>query len=189
MLRKLNIPQLKSLREGWTEAYVNAEWGSGQLGHREKIRAALEHQLSTHWAKDVAYAEFVHLKDLDLIPRFKKIHVSISHGPELGGFVISKKPVGFDLEKKDRIHEKIVRRISLEREVEAAPSLAQLWAAKEAAFKSLREFRQPPAISELEIGAWDHDVFQLVNEARFGAAQGQGLTWFENDYVYAIFAC
>jgi phosphopantetheinyl transferase (holo-ACP synthase) len=187
MLKKINLPFFKELREGWTEAYVNPEWGSGHQGHREKIRVALEHQLSTNWAKDVSYSEYEALKDLDRIPSFKKIHVSISHGQDLGGFVISKKPVGFDLELKDRIHEKIVRRISLEREVAEAPSLAHLWAAKEATFKALREFAQPGVISELEIGAWKDDHFKLVNEKLFRVSRGHGVAWIDGTYIFSIF--
>jgi phosphopantetheinyl transferase (holo-ACP synthase) len=187
MSRKLVIPLLKSIRKAWTEAYVSPEWGSGHTGHREKIRTALEHQLTTNWAKEVSYSEFALLKDLDKIPSFKKVHVSISHGQDLGGFVISKKPVGFDLELKDRVIEKIVRRISVDAEVAQAPSFAHLWAAKEAAYKALREFQQPPVISDLVIGGWNKESFQLLNAQQFKAPIGQGLAWSEDPYIFSIF--
>jgi len=187
MLRKLVIPFSKQTRGAWLEGYTHSEWGSGHAGHREKIRTALEHQLTTNWSKDVSYSEFAALKDLDQIPTFKKIYVSISHGQDLGGFVIAKKPVGFDLELRDRVMEKIVRRVSTDEEVQEAPSFAHLWAAKEATFKALRSYRQPNIASELILGEWQNEHFHLKNENRFQAPHGFGTTWVDGSYIFAVF--
>jgi phosphopantetheinyl transferase (holo-ACP synthase) len=187
MFKKITAPFLKAFREPEVEVFVNPDWGSQAAEHRQKIRDAIEFQLKTHWQKEVAAGELEHLHDLNRYPVFKKIHVSISHCLEMGGFVLSKMPVGFDIELVERVQQKIVARVSKEAEMINAPSLAHLWAAKEAAFKALHSFRQPDVISELQIGAWDENMFRLLNSEKYADQEGYGIAWVDGSFVFSIF--
>ncbi|MBC7371482.1 MAG: 4'-phosphopantetheinyl transferase superfamily protein [Bdellovibrionaceae bacterium] len=188
MFKKLGLPQMEVLLAAKVEAFTSPAWASGQFENRQKIRAAMDRQLGLQWLKDISYAEFTSLKNLDKIPTFKKIHVSISHAADLGGFAISKSPVGFDIEVIERVKDVIVRRVSNEAEMINAPTPAHLWAAKEATYKALRSFAQPGVISELEIGAWNGGQFRLLNAEKFAAPEGVGICWVDPEHVYSLFS-
>jgi len=187
MFKKLTLPHCDELRAAKVEVFTSPAWASTQPENRQKIRIALDHHLAAQWLTEVSPEEFASLKDLDQVPSFKKIHVSISHGPDLGGFAISKKPMGFDLELIDRVKDTTVRRISKEAEMINAPTPAHLWVAKEATYKALKIYSQPEVISELEIGAWSEGRFHLLNESKFTAPAGLGISWADAEHVYALF--
>jgi hypothetical protein len=187
MFKKLEVPFLKEFKEVELEAFTDSAWGSDIPGHREKIRAALQQRLNTHWNQDVLAPEVQAVSDLTHIPQFKKIYASIAHSKELGGFVISRRPVGFDIEHSVRVRAEIVERISLPDEVLQAPSPAHLWAAKEATYKALLHYQQPSALSSLLVGSWNQNTFRLLNDKFFRAPIGLGATWEKEGHIFAAF--
>ncbi len=110
---------------------VSEQFGSLATDHRDKIRRAT----ASHSA-------------------WKS---SVSHCRAAGGFVSFTKDqhCGFDIEEIDRVSDHVVKRICREEsEFTSAPGAALLWSAKEAAYKSLRDLQQPPAISAVLIYDW-----------------------------------
>ena len=120
----LNCPQL--------DIHIHDTWGSANPEHRTLIR------------------EFI----AQNIPKTPKSHNSISHCRQSGIIVVAGKNIGVDIEEVARVKEAVIRRMSSEQEVAAAPSFACLWAAKEASFKALMNYKQPMVVSRLEIGEW-----------------------------------
>lgn len=182
----LSFPE--PLRAAEVKVFTSPDWGGAHHGHRERIRSSLQQILTAEYSQQVKESELQNLADLSKLPLFKNLYVSISHGPDLGGFAICKKPVGFDLELKERLQEKILRRVCSDKERTEAPSLAQLWAAKEAAFKALQTYQQAEVISELEIGRWQQGSYRLLNAEIFKApSSGYGHAWIQGPHVYSIF--
>lgn len=157
-------------------ADVRSEWGSLHDGHREKIRSAIG-----------SHREF-----------------SISHSKGAGGFIAVSEgsgrslPVGFDIEVRERIRPVVVQRIlSKADEVRADAPMALLWSAKEAAFKAMKGFEQPPVISDISI----HDLkpasenlwtfsFAIVPPAKSKwkrpDPQGFGFAWAEDSLQFSV---
>jgi phosphopantetheinyl transferase (holo-ACP synthase) len=187
MFKKLDLPFLKEFKEVELEAFTDPSWGSENADHRARIRTAIQQRINTHWNEVVLPMEVQAAGDLSKLPQFNKIFVSISHGQKLGGFAISKKPVGFDLELISRVEPVLVERVSLPDEVKFAPSPAHLWSAKEAAYKALVHFRQPKVLSDVLIGGWNENTFQLLNDKLFKAPVGLGASWSKDGYVFAAF--
>lgn len=110
------------------------EWGSDS----ENNRNLLKHHAKTH------QGEFT--------------YSSISHCKNLGVLVFSNQPVGVDIEQNARVAFSTVQRIASTQETkeltQALLPASFLWCAKEAAYKSLKEFNQPAVISALSIENW-----------------------------------
>lgn len=161
------------------EIFLNPAWGNNRGLLREALRLALQDET---WAAFVSTEELAAVLDLNHVPHFSQISVSISHTASLGGFAISQRPVGFDLEAQSRISDRAVRRVSSDAEVAAAPSPAHLWVAKEAAYKALRHGQQPAVISDVEMVGWKLEKnfwrFQVMNhssaEGFVGIQEGLG---------------
>lgn len=168
MFKKIAIPSFQNTDSVWIETYLSPEGGSLDPDYRAKIRVTIENNLASRSGE--------------------KIYTSVSHARNLGGFALSNRPVGFDLELKDRAQHKTILRVSSEKELHAAPSLTHLWAAKEAAYKSLSEFSQPAVISTIEIGEWTPSGhFKMLNENSFSATKGHGITWISDSHICAIY--
>lgn len=187
MFRKLELPFLKEFKDAELEAFIDDSWGSLVPGYRERIRAALQQRLKTQWNEDVLIPEIQAAGQVNAPPRFKKIFVSISHSKMFGGFVIGRRPVGFDIENPERVEEKIVQRISVPDELKLAPSPAHLWTAKEATYKALLHYQQPKVIAEVLIGGWNQNTFALLNDKLFKAPVGVGSTWEKDGAIFALF--
>lgn len=126
---------------------LKPEFASNRPDHRLKIREHLIANLDC--GPDVL--------DLDSLPRAEHSTISISHNREVGGYVSAPRGirVGFDVEVSGRVTEKNMRRVCVsDDELARAPGADLLWAAKEAAFKSLGPGQQPQVFSEIEIGDW-----------------------------------
>jgi hypothetical protein len=188
MFKKLEVPFLKEFKDAELEAFTDESGGSGLADHRMKIRTALQQRLNTHWNKSVLAPEMQSVADLQRVPQFKKLYTSISHAKDLGGFVISKRPVGFDLELRSRILPQIVARVSMPQEVELAPSIAHLWVAKEATYKALMHYHQPTVLSDVLIGGWKQGTYQLLNDKLFKAPLGMGAVWIKEPYIFSVFS-
>ena len=79
------------------------------------------------------------------------ISFSISHCDHLGAFLFTfnwKTSIGFDVEQRQRITEKLVGRISSKKEIQQSPSPSLLWTAKEAGLKCLSNKKNPILLSE-----------------------------------------
>lgn len=113
--------------------WICKEWRSGSDDFRKNLQLHLDQKLTG-----------------------KPMCSSISHTLTWGGFALSEKAVGFDMEVSDRVTERVVRRISSDVEMEQAQvlglSFARLWCAKESAWKAYRlNGVQPPVISSVSI--------------------------------------
>lgn len=159
-----------TLQDSSLRLYFNAEWGSLQENYREKIHA----QLANLNAASFRYH-------------------SISHTYNLGGFALSKNPLGLDLEVSDRVQPHIAQRVcATPEEYDRAPNSSALWSAKEAAFKALRSFNQPQTISQIEIVDWHKttsqlEIFNIKNPSQFEAPSGKGCVFQDNLLTYALY--
>lgn len=116
------------------EFHLDPKWASTYVDHRLNIR---RHLYKKTKLKSVL--------DLDQIPKVLQLkedpeilkYVSISHSPVLGGFVLSSKQIGFDLEQKQRLSPSVLKRISDEDERQMLPAEMQssMWTIKESVYK------------------------------------------------------
>lgn len=100
--------------------------------------------------------DFKELLDLNKIPHPQWGGLSISHCPSLGVFITSfiNKNLGIDVEEVERIQREPLLRVCIEEEIDSAPSIAHLWTAKEAAFKSFYRLEAPKTLSQINIFDW-----------------------------------
>lgn len=146
---------------------MNESWGSSNPLNRQLIR------------------QFI-------IENIKTAYNSISHSQDIGIIAAADKNIGVDVEQISRVKEAVIARMSTEIEVKAAPDFACLWAAKEASFKALMNFKQPMIMAGLQIGEWQPmdsriETFKLMNNSEFVAPVGQGVVIKGNSHVVSIF--
>jgi 4'-phosphopantetheinyl transferase superfamily len=120
---------------------LSARYASEAPEYRAKLRAALHERFQE-----------ARLLDLNQIPELPNGFVSISHCRSLGGYALSKYPVGFDIEEAARVQWTFLERM-WHPDDEKGPSAALHWCAKEAAFKSMGA-QQPAVISQIGIHSW-----------------------------------
>ena len=116
------------------EFHLDSKWASTYVDHRLNIR---RHLYKKTKLKSVL--------DLDQIPKTLQLkedpenfkYVSISHSPVLGGFVLSSKQIGFDIEQNQRLSPSLLQRISNQVERQMLPSKLQssIWTIKESVYK------------------------------------------------------
>lgn len=125
---------------------VSETWSSDSSNHRIAIRSAVGESLQ---ASTEHHAEnLIRLQNLREIPRLVGHALSISHCPDLGGFVLAPQfdgSIGFDVEIAARITVPIAARVlphaseSFLRDqlalADASPIATSIWTAKEAAIK------------------------------------------------------
>lgn len=171
-------------------------WGSDQPGFREEISKSLGLKRESSKANPF---------------------VSISHTKGFGGYIqlidqAQKKCIGLDIELTDRVSKPIVQRVCKTMdEFNSAPSLAALWCAKEASYKSFRSLpewgwsQQPEIISQVEICNWktfnitkklitEDGEMRLSHFATFEAINRQtphklntlGLTFCSQNHFFAL---
>ena len=162
--------------------FEKEEWGSLTPQHRQKMREFLLSQQQTQ----VPLA--------DPLTRIGERYCSLTHSTERGVIAIDSTPVGVDLEKNARVQARVVARIANSpKELERMPNPAALWTAKEASFKALSSFAQPPVMSHLEIGGWRESqdglvFFELKNAEDFSAPQGRGALFQSDIWSLAVFS-
>ena len=150
------------------QVFVQENWGSQDPTHRESLR---------EFAQNFAHA-----------------FTSRSHTQGAGVFVAHFSAVGVDIEVSDRVTPAVVARIASAEELKAAPSPASLWSAKEAAFKALYAFDQPPVVSKISIGDWKKidsrtETFRLINSLEFNApVNGSGVLLTVSQFTFGFFA-
>lgn len=187
MFKKLEVPFLKEFKDIELEAFTDESWGSTVPGYRENLRAALQQRITTQWNKDVLPPEIQAVANLAVIPRFRKIFVSISHSVSVGGFAIARRPLGFDIEVSERVRRQLAERISAPQEILIAPSPAHLWTAKEATYKALFYYQQPKVIADVLVGDWHDQSFVLLNDKIFKAPVGRGAAWEKDQTMFAVY--
>ena len=112
--------------------------------------------------------------------------ISISHCPGHTGVLIGNRSdglFGLDLELVTRVKEPVARRVALEGEIEATPSFAHLWVAKEAFYKALPKTLQSTTISQLLISHWKQlgeNSWTFSATTAAGNLKGLGLVILEN---------
>ncbi|MEK2647098.1 4'-phosphopantetheinyl transferase family protein [Bdellovibrio sp. BCCA] len=152
------------------QVFAKPEWGSQNPSHRELIRTEL--------------AEVFSNTDLK---------TSVSHCEGMGVVVVSRSPLGVDVEVRAHVEEKIVARVSSNEEVLAAPSPASLWSAKEAIFKALRSYNQPSVVSKISVGAWKNidsqtETYRLLHPEIHGSpSENRGVVMHFGEHTYSFF--
>lgn len=162
---------------------------------RESLKVNdLSLQLSEEWgSKNPQHRELIHKARSLAMQDQHNLHASISHTHDLGILAFCSLPIGIDIEKTERVHVDVVRRISSAEEILNAPSPAALWCAKEASFKALRSFQQPSVVSAISIGNWakidSHtETFELLNFSKFSAPlAGHGLVFQLPNHTLGFF--
>ena len=84
------------------------------------------------------------------------VSISISHCKHMGAFLFTfdkNVSIGFDIEERNRITDKLVNRISSKEEIQQSPTSFLLWVAKEASFKCLNHKTQN-LLSDCIISHW-----------------------------------
>lgn len=132
---------------------VDAAFGAAAPDHRTHLRRSILQTVENLGLKVEDPAPVLDLSRPLL--RVGIFHVSIAHSIPLGGFALSKNPVGFDLEEASRVETRTVARVSVTADLNEAPHPAWLWTAKESAFKALQHAeKSPELLSQIEIGDW-----------------------------------
>ena len=155
---------------------IRSEWGSENPNFRTEIRKGILDYLKIHHPDQVADS----LWDLNAPPVLKSLFVSISHCQGMGGFVLSSKSLGFDIEDTSRITQKIIDRVSSEEELKACPQFELLWPAKEATFKCSTEFY---TISHIQILSWGKSQNDTYT---FTSLTVNGWAFSESHHSYAV---
>jgi hypothetical protein len=155
---------------------IRPNWGSEHLNYRTEIRKGILEYLKLNHPDQVADSVW----DLDAPPVFDSLFVSISHCLGMGGFVLSSKSLGFDIEDKTRITQKIIDRVSTEDELKACPEFELLWPAKEAIFKCSTEFY---TITHIQVVNWAPSQ----NETHaFSSLSASGWAFTDSKHSYAL---
>lgn len=150
---------------------VSETWSSESEGHRLAIRTAVGEKLNISEEENLS-----RLKNLREIPRLANHALSISHCPDLGGFVLIPNftgSIGFDVEIGARITVPIAERVLphpselciRERLLRPdAPLIAaSIWTAKEAAIKCFGN-----AFAEQTMNYVNVELLDLQSEASLG---------------------
>lgn len=155
---------------------IRDTWGSEKPNFRSEIRQAILDYLKAHHPTEATDK----ILDLDAPPILKSMFVSISHCQGMGGFVLSSKSLGFDIEDTSRITQKIIDRISSEDEIKSCPQVELLWPAKEATFKCSTEFY---TISHIQILKWDKSQNDTYS---FSSLTVAGWAFLDSNHSYAV---
>lgn len=156
---------------GESELFLSEEWGSGVPNYRLRIRKFLQEK----WGDDFFSSDVMNLEEVPLVR--KSFFISISHCPGMGGVFLCSRPVGFDLEKTDRIKPEVLLRVSSQESFLQAPDHATLWCAKEASLKSMYNFDQPTRLSQIEVSWLPCEVEHFKFSTLQPTEKKTGLGW------------
>src|SRR5262249_26074220 len=95
--------------------------------------------------------------------------------------VLSKDPIGFDIEETTRVEWRFVERMA-HPDDEKGPTPAALWCAKEAAFKALAD-HQPQVIAQIAVNNWQ-TIGQNISS--FSSTAGSGLVIEYSPWTLAV---
>ncbi|MFN3698112.1 MAG: 4'-phosphopantetheinyl transferase superfamily protein [Pseudobdellovibrio sp.] len=118
-------------------------FGAQHEQHRLRIREHIIHKND----KNLKHRDKVNILNLNQIPKAFAYYFSVSHCLDMGGYIRSNYPIGFDIESTERIENKTLERVSQSVEIELVKNAAQtfsekmqnalIWSAKESCFKAL----------------------------------------------------
>lgn len=160
----------KILHSPSLQIFAHPDWGSHNPAHRDLLRAEIQKHTEG-----------------------KNLYHSVSHTHDLGLFALCEFPIGVDLEITSRVQNKVVARVSSDKELRMAPGAAALWCAKEACFKALKTFEQPSVVSQISIGDWEKidsqtETFTLLNSTEFkSSSEGRGVVRQISQWSFCFF--
>lgn len=132
------------------DGLISEKFGSQQPGHRSLIRSAIVEK------NNFTGSEARKILNLESRPQSEKLNFSISHSPDLSGFVQAPEVLGFDIEKISRMNKQVISRVSTSVEVAETPTFDYLWTAKEAAFKAISAGQSSvQVLSDVQIRNWN----------------------------------
>lgn len=174
LLERLSLPDL--------HLSLDDRFGSSKPAARQLIRLDIESQLRDR----LRAPDLGPIRDLEQVPlKAAGGFLSISHCEELGGWLHGSRPLGFDIEKAERVKDKVVARIASAEEISLAPSAAELWAAKESVFKALAHATQPTVVSQFEIVGWDRGIFSVKEPSKFFSNSITGCVISQQGFVFS----
>lgn len=155
--------------------YLDPAWASTTENYREHIRQhiILNHNLST--------IEKENILDLQQLPLSKNYFFSITHSSQLGGYVVSPQPVGFDIENISRLTSETVKRVSSQSEWSMFESsdIRLLWPIKESLVKLFTiDKTNPPLMSDFTLTNFEQNKFETDCAV--------GYAWTEDDSFFAL---
>lgn len=121
--------------------------------------------------------------------------ISIAHCPKLGGFIFSfdnRFSLGFDMELSYRPTQKLLSRVSKEKELNEAPLPSLLWTAKEAAFKCANQalIPKPQFLKHCLISGWRQikkRAYQFdFHRENHKEIQGRGIAFSKGHLTVAV---
>ncbi len=125
----------------------------GQASKRIRLRStSVEYFISSNWRAGKRL-ELKQAVEKALLSRSKFNFCSVSHTRHLGGFALSSRSVGFDLEPAGRsISQYATARFATAEELlDFQNNALAVWVSKEAAFKALRGASQPKTVSAIRL--------------------------------------
>jgi hypothetical protein len=174
--RIISLSRYFFAKEDLFYADIREDWGSQNPDHRLLIRKGILEYLKLSYPDQLSDS----LWDLETPPVLKNLFVSISHSDGMGGFILSNKSIGLDIEKTIRLTEALVSRVSTPEEIQSCPDPKLLWTCKEAVFKCSPQFY---TISHVHIDQW------TVSEAQtpaFSSLTAKGWAFHDQDHTYAV---
>lgn len=171
--------------------HLAPEFGSANPGHRDLIRESLQRFVtdSIHRSgRDVSSVEAKTIaawSNLNTRPSFAGWAISITHCPELGGFIASPNTtfLGLDVELTTRVSLKAAERVAvfpaekkhLRSIVAASLPVALFWVAKEASIKAFGNSTpdSPTHFGEVEIVDFDHEAGNFTGRREKAIACGK----------------
>ena len=184
--------------------HLSDQWGSEIDNHRVAIRSAVGKALLQEGSTRAAVNErdLESLANLREIPRLKSHALSISHCPDLGGFILVPNllnSVGFDIEISSRIKIPIAARVlphakeAILRDrladASAAPLATSIWAAKESAIKCFGNAFAEHTVNYTNVELVSLDTDQnsgFTFTARFENGLAHGLVANNGQHVFAL---
>lgn len=170
--------------ESISDFYYSEKWGSRNSAFRISLRNDL---VALCTSKNLEMTtDFLDLKKR---PQLQNQYISISHCQTIGGFVITSKPVGLDIEEASRLNSKLISRISNAEEIlnwtSTEQTIESIWTAKEASFKCFSS-----SVSTSEIQTLSQIRLSPINGNQFSAifsnTELEGFTNHWNNYQIAI---
>jgi len=117
--------------------------------------------------------------------------ISISHS-KLGGALASiQKPfqVGVDVEDTDRLHRKLLERVSTTSELDLCPEPKWIWTAKEAAFKAYYPHNKSCHVGDISVDKWksvDKQTHQFTSCIKNQDVNGTGWLIYKDNLNIAV---
>lgn len=182
------LNQIRSLiADDKLELNLSAEFSADKKHYRQLIRQDILKRFQSKLNSE----EICSVEDLGSFPKTEKIFFSISHNQELGGYSVSSRKHGFDIELYSRISAPIIQRVSAANELSIAPDIKFIWSAKEAAFKALSP--SVLTVSDLEVVDWQSQnetglwTYRITSKKTLEQTHNIGFIFQDSTQIYSIY--